>query len=138
MRIARTCYDHLAGRSAVALLGALLERKALVRDDGRGDTAPVDGDPSAGPARVVAYRLTEKGDAALGELGVVVGEGRRPLVKYCVDWTERRHHLSGRLGAALLARFRELDWVRPGDGRSLVLTPAGRSGLHDLTGRDLD
>src|SRR5689334_9598811 len=67
MRIARTCYDHLAGRSAVALLGALLERKALVRDDGRGDTAPVDGDPSAGPARVVAYQLTEKGDAVLGE-----------------------------------------------------------------------
>lgn len=59
------------------------------------------------------------------------------MVKYCVDWTERGHHLSGRLGAALLARFRELDWVRSGERRSLIVAPAGRAGFRGLTGQDL-
>src|SRR4051794_15989679 len=138
MRTARTCYDHLAGRSAVAVLEALLDQRAVVRDDGGTGAETARGDPAAGPARVVGYQVTEEGHALLDRLGVRVPEGRRPLVKYCVDWTERRHHLSGRLGAALLDRFRELDWVRPGHRRALELTPDGRAGLRELTGQAVE
>jgi hypothetical protein len=79
----------------------------------------------------VDYRLTDKGERRLRDLGVEQPRSRRPLVRYCVDWTEQRHHLSGALGGAVLARFVELDWVRrlPAQ-RAVRLTLAGRDALH--------
>ena len=60
---------------------------------------------------------------------------RRPFVRYCVDWSEQRHHLAGALGAALHGRFVERDWIRPQpQGRAVWLTPTGARGLEDAFG----
>src|SRR4051794_7618540 len=103
LRTARTCYDHVAGRLGVALFGALIEAGAVSGGDGR--------HPPPAPARLSAaghdvdYRLTPSGGERLARLGVAVEpvppEGL-PL-RYCVDWTEQAHHLSGPVGRALAA-----------------------------------
>ncbi len=60
---------------------------------------------------------------------------RRPLVRYCVDWSEQRHHLAGALGAAIADRMFELRWIRRADrSRAVHLTDAGRAGLSDTFG----
>ncbi|MFC5926637.1 ArsR/SmtB family transcription factor [Micromonospora vulcania] len=109
---ARTCYDHLAGRLGVLLYDALVA-------DGRLD-------------RTSGLALTPDGWAWAAELGVpvdVLRTARRPVVRDCLDWTERRPHLAGSLGAALCRRFAELGWTTPGTGRAVRLTPTGRSAL---------
>jgi hypothetical protein len=117
---ARTCYDHLAGQVGVAVCDALVSRAALV--------AGGDG-----------YLLTPAGAALLGDLGVPVDaarHSRRHFARPCLDFTERRPHLAGALGAAVCARFMELRWlVRPASGgRALRLTDAGRTGLVEALG----
>lgn len=96
IRKARVCYDHLAGEKAVALMEALQTNKWLAVRDGE-------------------LRLTKRGRAAMDDFGIdldaLAGE-RRPLGKECLDWSMRRHHLAGGLGAALLARFYELKWAK--------------------------
>lgn len=60
---------------------------------------------------------------------------RRPAIRYCLDWSEQRHHLAGPLGTALTGRLLALDWIRRGNHpRSVLLTDAGRHGLHDTFG----
>jgi DNA-binding transcriptional ArsR family regulator len=112
MAYARTCYDHLAGRLSVLMYDALLA-------DGRLDHSS-------------GLTLTPGGwDWAAG-LGVPVTElraARRPVVRDCLDWTERRPHLAGALGAALCRRFTELGWTTRSSGRVVRLTPAGRPAL---------
>ncbi len=93
---ARTCYDHLAGRLGVEVTAALQRQKAL-RLAGKG------------------YELTDRGCDWLQEFGIDWQElqlERRQFALQCLDFTERRPHLSGALGAALLARMIELDWIR--------------------------
>ncbi|MEV4490862.1 helix-turn-helix domain-containing protein [Micromonospora coxensis] len=113
---ARTCYDHLAGRLGVRLRDALFARGLL--------------DATHGLA------LTPGGRAWLTDVGVPVDPpaGRRPLLRDCLDWTERRPHLAGALGAALCRRFAELGWTAPGAGRSVRVTPAGVAALADTLG----
>ena len=126
LREARTCYDHLAGRLGVALMARLIERGLVAGGDGAHDHAG--GDGPVGYGRDVDYALTPDGHAFLDDLGV---DGGRRGVRYCVDWTEQRHHLAGGAGRALLARLRELDWLRPaGAHRAVVVTPAGVTGLE--------
>ncbi|SDR92439.1 winged helix-turn-helix domain-containing protein [Actinopolymorpha singaporensis] len=112
----RTCYDHLAGRAGVALADALRAR-GIVTDD---------------PA------LTPVGRDALTEFGVDVADlarGRRPLVRDCLDWTERRSHLAGAVGAALTERLFALEWLtRVGSGRGVRVTEAGKDGLRTTFG----
>lgn len=121
---ARTCYDHLAGRLGVALADAF-EREGLIAADG--------------PDR---YSLTPAGEARLAALGVdpaAVKPGRKGLARPCLDWTERRRHLAGPLAARLLQRFFELGWLERGrDSRAAHLTPAGRAGLRDAFGLELE
>lgn len=122
LRQARTCYDHLAGELGVAVTDALRRRRLLtVGDDG--------------------YSVTRVGRSSLQELGVDVESlvaKRRPLTRQCLDWTERRHHLAGALGAALADRLFELDWLRRSAGsRALRITPAGRESLRDVFGVEL-
>ena len=96
LRKARVCYDHLAGELGVLVYEQLLRRGAF----GLG----ADG-----------MRLTPEGVALVGELGIdaqAVGSGRRTFCRTCLDWSERRHHLAGALGDALLARLDELGWAR--------------------------
>jgi hypothetical protein len=119
LRFARTCYDHLAGAVGVAMADALL--RAALR-----------------PVGDRAYDLTTRGERLLGDLGVDVAElrrQRRAFARHCLDWTERSPHLSGALGAALLARLLDLGWLRRGRvPRGLVLTEAGRAGLVGVVG----
>lgn len=116
MARARTCYDHLAGRLGVRVTEAMAARGLL-------DT-------------VSGFALTDRGRAWLEhEVGATLGGGRRPLVRACLDWTERRHHLAGAAGAALCQRLLERGWVaRIGTQRAVKVTPDGEAGLRDLLG----
>jgi len=118
LREARCCYGHLAGRRGVALLGQLLAQGWLV-------DAP-DG-----------YALTDAGVAGVGALGFdasALRAGASHRIAYpCLDWSERRDHLAGKLGSGLLAHFIERGWLRRiGSERALELTPPGQQALAPL------
>jgi DNA-binding transcriptional ArsR family regulator len=117
-RAARSCYDHLAGAVGVAVADRLCELGALDRDG-----------------------LTLRDPAPFAALGVDVaalGRGRRPLTRSCLDWSERRPHLAGELGAALLAALFESDWIaRRPLGRAVAVTPRGVAGLNAVLGLDV-
>jgi DNA-binding transcriptional ArsR family regulator len=131
LRRARTCYDHLAGRLGVAVFGALIERGLVTGGDG---VHRLDGhDQLSSHGHEVDYRLSPQGRTSLTDLGVAVPEA--DALRYCVDWTEQRHHLSGATGRALLARFMELGWLKRGDRhRSVLLTPEGERGFDEALG----
>ena len=118
LRIARVCYDHLAGERGVWLLEQLHRRKIL---DGR------DG-----------MSVSRSGEAFLARFGVDVetlAHARRPLCRLCLDWSERRHHLGGALGAAILSRIFALRWAkRETGGRAVVFTANGERGLREMFG----
>ena len=104
LRRARVCYDHLAGDLGVAMLEGLIAGGRLARDGE--DLAP-----------------TAAGEAFFAGLGVeldALRAARRPLCKSCLDWSVRREHLAGGLGAALLARIYGLGWARRMPGTRLV------------------
>lgn len=126
IRRARTCYDHLAGRLGVAVLDALIHSGTLrVEPDPAGQI-----DPVLGAGRAWRYVLTAEGRVDLGHLGVCLGAtGRRPLTRYCVDWSEQRPHLAGALGEALLERFVALGWLSRGERRVVRVSDSGRTGL---------
>ena len=110
LRKARICYDHLAGDYGVRMLDSFVAREVIA----------CDGD---------ALSLTDQGRSALESLGLdlapLVG-GRRPLCKSCLDWSERRSHLAGTLGKALLQHFTAKGWARRhGDSRVVVFSPEG-------------
>jgi DNA-binding transcriptional ArsR family regulator len=139
LRRARTCYDHLAGRYGCLVTQGLLDRGVLVARDGIADTRRRAHDPLSSQLAAHPYDLGTDAAPALRELGVdldalrAVG-GQRPLLRFCLDWSEQRHHLSGRLGAALLDAFLDQDWVRRRDGhRALTVTDAGEATLARLT-----
>jgi DNA-binding transcriptional ArsR family regulator len=124
LRRGRTCYDHLAGRLGVSIFAALIERGDIVGPNGDG--------------REPAYRLTGSGRSRLVELAVELPpadeDGTTP-VRYCVDWTEQRHHLSGAVGRALARRLFELQWIeRLPQPRAVRLTIAGERGLGGVFG----
>ena len=135
LRTARTCYDHLAGRLGTALMATMIERGHVINGDGRFDPAAADRDRLSAAGHDVDYQLTAGGLAFLGELGVELP--RRPVVRYCVDWSEQRHHLAGKVGRALADRLFELDWISRADvHRAVRVTPAGRDGLRTTFGLD--
>jgi DNA-binding transcriptional ArsR family regulator len=122
LRFARTCYDHLAGTIATALY----------------DQLQADGTLSVTSEGIV---LTTAGTRRLQSLAIdteTLRAGRRPLARACLDWTERRHHLAGALGAALLSSFRTRSWLTPRNTpRTLRLTTAGRQALASHFGIDV-
>ena len=117
LRKARICYDHLAGEVGVQLYEELLQRHALVP----GDEGLV---------------LTATGERLLRKLRIdaaTLARQKRAFCRACLDWSERRHHLAGALGAALLARFVELGWAkRARDSRVVTITAAGERELGRL------
>jgi DNA-binding transcriptional ArsR family regulator len=136
VRRARYCYDHLGGRLGVSLMSALIERGVLAGGDGRFD--PTGGDRLSAPGHDAEYELTEEGADELRDFGLDVDRlrsGRRALIRYCLDWSEQRHHLAGALGAALAQRLFELAWIeRAPRGRAVLITEAGTAGLRQTFG----
>lgn len=118
LREARTCYDHLAGRLGVAIADALQSRGAI-------ELTPDGG------------AVTEAGEGLLATLGIAPAPTRRGRLfcRPCLDWSERRPHVAGVLGAALCTRCFELGWVRRRAGsRALEITPVGWRGLAERFG----
>ncbi len=135
LRTARTCYDHLAGRLGVALMTQMIDEGHLSGGDGAYDPDRAVADTPVGHGRDLDYEVTDPGWAFLTELGLELPSGRRPLVRYCVDWSEQRHHLGGRLGRGLLDLFLTRGWVRRRDtDRSVAVTGAGAEALAEYFG----
>jgi DNA-binding transcriptional ArsR family regulator len=122
LRFARTCYDHLAGALGVQLTEAMVARGVLGRNEG-------------------TYRVTRKGEKLFGNLGLHLDDlmmQRRAFARPCLDWSERRHHLAGALGAALVRCYLEMDWLKRLSGtRAVALTLAGREGFQRVFRLDL-
>ncbi len=123
LRMARTCYDHLAGRLGVAMADHLLEEGAIVFDSEEGG------------------RATDRAAAVLSRLGLEAavaldgGGSRRPVCRPCLDWSERRPHLAGRIGALICAHCLDRGWLsRSGGSRALDITPRGAAALRDVLG----
>lgn len=119
---ARTCYDHLAGRYGVALFDALLAEDAIKA-------------PRAMHAEV---ELGARGEEVFGKLGLNLSAVRRERRRFafaCPDWTERRPHLGGSLGAALWAACVERGWLvkQPGT-RAIIVTDLGKRQLREQLG----
>ncbi|HWK45484.1 MAG TPA: helix-turn-helix transcriptional regulator [Stellaceae bacterium] len=114
LRAARVCYDHLAGRLGIALADGLCLRGHVILADGAG-------------------AITVEGRRFLRDFGIDLADGppsARPLCRTCLDWSERRPHLAGRLGAALYTRCVDLGWLeRVKDSRAVRVTAKGRDGL---------
>ena len=124
MRLARTCYDHLAGAIAVAIAQRLVDDGAVVIED---DTATV----------------TDRAGAVLEGLGLrseiihAQGAGKRPPCRPCLDWGERRMHLAGRLGTLLCTHCLQMGWLLQTPAtRALALTPRGAAAFRDWLGTE--
>ncbi len=133
LRGGRYCYDHLAGRLGVGIMRSLLDRGVLTGGDGHFDRAHAIRDRLSAAGHDVEYRLTADGESWVRSFGVdldALRARRRPLIRYCTDWTEQEHHLAGALGAALAETMVQRGWLeRARSGRAVTLTPAGRQGL---------
>lgn len=119
LRKARICYDHLAGELGVLVFDSLEQRRFL-RSDGEG------------------LELTSRGQQFCVELGIDVealARQRRPLCRACLDWSVRRSHLAGALGAALLGRCLDLGWARRAKGsRVVTFSAVGENALRERFG----
>jgi len=117
LRKARVCYDHLAGELGVMAYESLLAQKVLKVD-------------------AEGVRLTPAGGAWFSRLGIDTGAlagQRRAFCRACLDWGERRHHLGGALGTAVLQRIDELGWARRAkESRVMAFTPPGERAFRSL------
>ncbi|CUU54953.1 DNA-binding transcriptional regulator, ArsR family [Parafrankia irregularis] len=141
LRRSRTCYDHVAGMLGVGLMRALLDAQLLTGHNGVHPSTKAGRDRPASYGRDVRYEVTARGRSELRQFGVDLDglPPRRPVTRYCVDWSERRqHHLAGALGAALTHRLFDLGWVRPGRSpRVIQVTPSGVDGLERTFAMDV-
>jgi len=117
IKYCRTCYDHLAGLVGVKVTEALEEKKIISTSDAH-------------------YAITRNGWTWLTDFGItndVLANKRRPVTRQCLDWSERRPHLAGQLGALLLDRMLEKKWFRRVKfSRELVVTAKGSQQIYDL------
>lgn len=123
LRAARTCYDHLAGRAAVAIADALIKRGHVELAEDGGVVTP------SGVALLTGFGIDLE----------AARKRRRTFCKPCLDWSERRPHLAGAVGAGLAERGFALGWFeRVKDTRAVAITGAGRRGLLEVFGVSLD
>ena len=140
VRFARTCYDHLAGVLGTELMAAMLEQGLLAGGDGQFDRRRARQDRLSSPGFDLDYRLTDTGVEQFREFGIDFAAlpRRRPLIRYCVDWSEQRHHLAGSLGAALAAEMFERGWIRRArHTRAVHVSDDGYAGLRESFGVEL-
>jgi DNA-binding transcriptional ArsR family regulator len=123
LRYARTCYDHVAGKLGVAIADALVDKRFVVLSEEGGE-------------------VTATGARFLAKFGAELNSktgGRRIFCRACLDWSERRYHVAGLVGAEIWRRCLELGWLtRQRNTRAIQVTPAGRRGLRDALGIKLD
>jgi DNA-binding transcriptional ArsR family regulator len=123
LRFARTCYDHVAGQVGVAIADALVAKGHVILDAEGGE-------------------VTDPGGRFLTDFGAELAQkprSRRLFCQPCLDWSERRFHVAGHVGAEICRCCMDLGWLkRVRDSRALRLTPEGRAGLLDRFGVDLD
>jgi len=116
IKYCRTCYDHLAGRVGVLITESLLKQKII-------------------EINTSTYCITKKGNLFFSELEIDIDDlkkHRRIFAKPCLDWSERKHHLAGSLGAALLSKMLSLDYIRKTkSSRAIVITSKGQQNLYD-------
>lgn len=122
IKYCRTCYDHLAGRVGVALTDRLAEKKIII---------------SAGEH----FDVSAAGTKWFSGLDISVDElkkQKRAFARKCLDWSERRYHLSGSLGASLLDKMIDMKWLRKvKDTRRVSVTTAGQEKIYKLLGLSL-
>jgi DNA-binding transcriptional ArsR family regulator len=116
IKYCRTCYDHLAGKVGVAITERLVE-KEMINDADQG------------------YDITLKGEKWLNTLNISVRDlqkQKRVFARKCLDWSERRYHVSGSLGAALLDKMIELKWIKKvSNSRRVLVTPFGQEKMYE-------
>lgn len=116
IKFCRTCYDHLAGKVGVLIVDKLVSRKIIELKD-------------------KTFIVTNNGNAFFSDFGldlIELQKQKRYFSKACLDWSERKYHLAGALGAAILDRMLQLDWVRrTKNSRAIIITSIGQSGLRD-------
>lgn len=114
VKYCRTCYNHLAGKVGVLISERLLLHERIALQD-------------------TSFEVTTAGRTLFQEFGLDIGEikkQRRHFAKPCLDWSERKYHLAGSLGAALFKQMLGLDWMRrTKNSRSILITATGREGL---------
>ena len=123
LRLARTCYDHLAGRAGVRITDGLIDRGYLTEMES-------------------GYSVGDEGVAFFGDLDICVADlrqhaaaTRRAFARACLDWSERRHHVAGALGAALCTALLRLEWFERLQGtRALRITSNGRRSVKQVLG----
>lgn len=123
MKLARTCYDHLAGRLGVALTNAMVEKGVLKE-------------------KQESFEITAKGRDDLSAFGLdldAITKSRRAHASRCLDWSERTPHLGGALGAAILEQVEARNWIsRKKGSRAVTVTPRGREELKKVFGISLE
>ncbi|MCS3794698.1 ArsR/SmtB family transcription factor [Niastella sp. OAS944] len=116
IKYCRTCYDHLAGKVGVLITEKLVLQKMIELQN-------------------KTYTLTAKGNKFFKDFGIDMNElqsKRRVLAKPCLDWSERKYHISGSLGAALLNKMLHSDWLRrKKNSRAIIITSKGQSEIYN-------
>ncbi|MCM3549897.1 ArsR family transcriptional regulator [Niallia circulans] len=118
IKIARTCYDHLAGKLGVSITEAFLEKGYLLEDQ-------------------EDFLVTDKGEKFFNHFEIdidVLRKKRRHFARKCLDWSERRYHLAGALGNAVLVRLFDLCWIEKLPDRAVKVTKRGKAGLYETLG----
>lgn len=122
IKYCRTCYDHLAGYVGVVITEAMVENGYLVKTEN-------------------SYLVTKKGWSWFSQFGILeasLENNRRPLTRQCLDWSERRSHLAGQLGAIFLEKMLENKWLKKiAFSRELIITSKGSSSINELLGLTL-
>lgn len=116
IKYCRTCYDHLAGKIGVEITERLLSEKYIELKNG-------------------IFIVTKEGEIFFNNLGIDtlnLKRQRRIFAKPCLDWSERRHHISGSLANAILNKMLELDWIRRiANSRAIFITSNGKKGIYE-------